>query len=57
MMSRKDYQRAATLLRETPTDPETREWATEVFVTFFTGDNPRFSRDRFLAAVEGKVAA
>jgi uncharacterized protein YdaU (DUF1376 family) len=49
-MSRKDYIKAAKLIRTA--DLSADEWAKvmQLFTAFFSADNPRFDRDRFTAA-------
>ncbi len=46
-MTRKNYEAAAAIVRETPENPYTVQ---EAFVTLFTNDNPRFDAARFRAA-------
>ena len=56
MMTRKDYVRAAEIVREVQRNG-TKSQASAVrqaFSSFFRGDNPRFDADRFLAACELK---
>jgi hypothetical protein len=57
MMSKKDYKRAASMVREArrvdADKPEIAIIIRDAFVEFFTGDNPRFSRDKFEDACEG----
>lgn len=62
MMTKKDYVRAAALIvelrassgkqkaRQALATLEVYNKIEEVFVTFFEVDNPRFDRERFLAA-------
>lgn len=52
-MTKKDFERAAKLIaqrRESLALPKLVTKLEEVFVEFFEGDNPRFDRERFLAA-------
>ena len=51
-MSRKDYNEAARILRETAMSSETRAALVARFVTMFADDNPRFSPSRFREACE-----
>ena len=60
MMTRKDYLRAASIVRDlgrrgkVPTEVAegARDLMRDAFVTFFRGDNPRFDADRFREACE-----
>lgn len=60
MMSRKDYERAAKIVRDTcglyhgTTDSCEASIVREAFVAFFQGENPRFDADRFRSACEVK---
>jgi hypothetical protein len=61
-MSRKDYNEAARILRETAMPAEVRSALVARFVTMFADDNPRFSPSRFRSAAlesqdEGRRAA
>ncbi len=51
-MSRKDYNEAARILRETAMPDETRSQLVARFVTMFADDNARFSPSRFREACE-----
>jgi len=51
MMTRKDYERAAKILRGLPEG--VRHEAARAFVEFFVTDNPRFNAERFYEAVGG----
>ena len=51
-MSRKDYNEAARILRETVMPAETRSQLVARLVTMFADDNARFSPSRFRAACE-----
>jgi hypothetical protein len=51
-VSRKDYNQAARILRETALTSETRAALVARFVTMFADDNPRFSPSRFREACE-----
>lgn len=55
-MSRKDYNEAARILRETAMSAETRKALVTRFVTMFADDNPRFSPSRFREACEPVAA-
>lgn len=59
-MTRKDYERAATLIRDmyraaSGNDNLTSEVTTtkEAFIIFFRDDNPHFKERRFRAACDG----
>jgi hypothetical protein len=56
-MSRKDYEKAAALIRRMVANPEVNDLVTmEVmgaFIELFEGDNPRFDKDRFVKACMG----
>jgi hypothetical protein len=50
--TRRHYEKIAKLLGHTLTaSPNHRRGMTDAFIAMFTEDNPRFSQDRFLAAV------
>jgi hypothetical protein len=51
-VSRKQYNEAAQILRETAMPAETRAQLVARFVTMFADDNARFSPSRFRAACE-----
>lgn len=51
-MSRKDYNEAARILRETAMPAELRSALVARFSTMFSDDNPRFSPSRFREACE-----
>jgi hypothetical protein len=49
-MTKKDYIKAAQIIREHGAPPK----MVEAFVEFFVGDNPQFDVDRFIEACVGK---
>ncbi len=51
-MTKKDYIRAAELVRTSGESAKVRARMVDTFVRFFRPDNPRFNVDRFLAACE-----
>jgi len=55
-VSRKDYNEAARILRETAMPAETRSQLVARFVTMFADDNARFSPSRFREASEPAFA-
>lgn len=50
MMTKKDYIRAAEIIRKTNAKGKARDTMIASFAVFFQGDNPRFDRDRFILA-------
>ena len=49
-MTKRDYERAATITQNTPSEHARRGCVENAFVEFFEGDNPRFDETRFRAA-------
>jgi hypothetical protein len=53
-MSKKDYEKAAALIRRMVKNPEVNDLVTievmAAFIELFEGDNPRFDKDRFIKA-------
>jgi len=59
-MSRRDYNEAARIIRDTPMPACVRQQLVSRFVTMFADDNARFSPSRFREAcepIEGKRPA
>lgn len=54
MMSRKDYEKAAEIVRTYRAGGDDYTAITGAFVALFTNDNPRFDVDRFHKACQPK---
>lgn len=53
-MSRRDYIAVARILASATLSRKQREELTDLFADLFEADNPRFDRDRFRLAAEGR---
>jgi hypothetical protein len=49
-MTKKDYEKAAGIVRALGVNAESRAVVTAAFIALFSDDNPRFDKERFIIA-------
>lgn len=54
-MTKKNYERAAEVIKRRAPKPKQRSEMVETFVEFFKNDNPRFDEERFRFACQREV--
>lgn len=54
-MTKKDYQKAAKIIKGRAIKPKQHSEMVDTFVEFFKNDNPRFDEERFIFACQREV--